>query len=413
MAKPEGRGIGDTGVMNGFNAGDLFISVSWLLALAWLWQAVTALRGMPTLPDLTRRGAVLPPLPEAEGPDCTVIVPACNEENSIQATLRSLLASTGVRLQIIAVNDRSTDRTGALMEAVTREAKGTPHELSVIHIQTLPADWLGKPHAMDMAAKEAKAPWLLFTDGDVIFEPQALHLALHETMARKTDHLVLVPTLIFKSMSERAMLAAMQTLSQWTVRMWKVADPSSRDFIGVGGFNLIRRDVYTKVGGFEALRMEVLDDLRLGWLVKRAGYAQRVAVGCDLVRIRWLQSALAVVHLVEKNGFSVYRFRVGLFLLACLGLAFLAVWPLAALAAGGWALGAGITTYLAIALVYAANQRVTQASAWLAVFFAPATAVVLYAFVRSMVLALYRNGIEWRGTHYSLDELRQHAGTGW
>lgn len=405
--------MGDTGGMDAFHGSQVFSAVSWLLALAWVWQAVTALRGMPTLPDLTDKNIVLPPLPERDGAHCTVIVPARNEEATIATTLRSLLASAGVRLQIIAVNDRSTDRTGCFMEEVAKEAVGTGHSLAVLHIETLPQGWLGKPHAMAFAAQQATTPWLLFTDGDVIFRQQTLQLSLREAERCKTDHLILVPTLIFKSVTERAMLAAMQALSQWTVRLWRVADPRARDFLGVGGFNLVRREVYAKIGGFEALRMEVLDDLRLGWLVKRGGYAQRVVVGRDLVRIRWLQSALAVVRLVEKNGFSVYRFRVGLFLAACLGLAVQAVLPLLALVAGGWASVAGIATYAAIALVYEANRRVTQSPAWLAVLFAPAAAIVTYAFLRSMTLALIRNGIEWRGTRYSLDELRRHAGAGW
>jgi hypothetical protein len=209
------------------------------------------------------------------------------------------------------------------------------------------------------------------------------------------------------------MLAAMSVLAQWTIHPWKVADPRAKDFVGSGSFNLIRREVYSRLGGFEVLRMEVVDDLRLGWLVKRAGYAQRVAVGPGLIRIRWLQGVFAVVRLAEKNAFAVYRYRVGLNLLACLGLAVLAVWPLAAMAAGGWAFVAGLLTYATIALAYGANRRVTQVSPWLAVFFAPAVVIVLFALLRSMILALMRNGVDWRGTRYPLDELRRHAGRGW
>jgi glycosyltransferase involved in cell wall biosynthesis len=397
-------------------AAQFFILSSWLLALVWLWQALTARRGMPSLPDLIGSGVLqLPPLPACEGPHLTVIVPACNEEDSIQTTLRSLLASTGLRLQIIAVDDRSTDRTGERMDEVAAEAAATggPHDLRVIRVSELPAGWLGKPHAMALAASNAAAPWLLFTDGDVVFHPQALDLALREALALNADHLLLVPTVILKTTGERAMLAAMQVLAQWMIRLWKVADPRARDFLGVGGFNLVRREVYTQVGGFAALRMEVLDDLRFGWRVKRAGYAQRVVLGPGLVRIRWIDGALSVVHLVEKNGFAVYRYRVGLLVLACFGLVVQAVWPFAAVASGGWALAAGLLTYAAIAMVYAADRRVTQVSPWLVVLFAPASIIVAFAFLRSTVLALKRNGVDWRGTHYSLDELRSHAGSGW
>jgi glycosyltransferase involved in cell wall biosynthesis len=301
------------------------------------------------------------------------------------------------------------------MDEVAAEAKVSdlPHQLSIISVRALPEGWLGKPHAMALGARQSSAPWLLFTDGDVLFHPQALELALREALAKKADHFALVPSLILRTSGERAMLAAMQVLAQWTVRLWKVDDSEAKDFIGIGGFNLVRREVYTQVGGFEALRMEVLDDLRFGWKVKRAGFSQLIVVGPGLVRIRWINGVMSVVRLTEKNGFAVYRYKMWLLLLACLGLAVEAFLPLAALATGGWASAAGLVIYAAIFVVYAANRRVTQVSPWLVVFFAPATVIVVFAFLRSMVLTLARTGVDWRGTRYSLAELRRHAGSGW
>jgi hypothetical protein len=266
---------------------------------------------------------------------------------------------------------------------------------------------------MATGAQQAKSPWLLFTDGDVIFEPPVLELALRHAQAEKADHLVLVPTVILETFVEAAMLGAINVLGGWTIRLWKVADPHARDSIGVGGFNLIRREVYGSLGSFEATRMEVVEDVRRGWLVKHGGYRQRIAVGPHLVRIRWWQGALGVVHVAEKNAFAVYRYSVALTLLASLGLAVQIVWPILAIAAGGWAFVAGVLTYVSIALTYQASRRVTLVSAWLAVFFAPATAVVLYALLRSMVLALVRDGVDWRGTRYPLEELRRNAKRLW
>ena len=394
----------------------IFVALSWIVALAWLWHAVASLRGMPTLPDLTQVDPdSLPPLPDGYAPDVTVVVPACNEEKNIQATLRSLLASTGMRVEIIAVNDRSSDGTGERMERIAAEAAadGGPHSLRVLHISELPAGWLGKPHAMAMGAQQATSRWLLFTDGDVVFRLRALELALRHAEAQKADHLVLVPTVTLKTNGEAAALGVMSVLGGWTIRLWKVADPRARDSVGAGAFNLIRRDVYLRIGGFEALRMEVVEDLRLGWLVKHCGYAQRVAVGPHLVSIRWLQGTFGIVHLAEKNAFAVYRYRVGMTLLASLGLALQIVWPLLAIAFGGWSLVAGLLTYVAIVMTYAANRRETLVPPWLALFFAPAAAVVLYALLRSMVLALVRDGVQWRGTLYPLDELRRNAGQLW
>jgi glycosyltransferase involved in cell wall biosynthesis len=391
--------------------------LSWVLAVLWLVHAIIVARGMATLPDVTP-GVTddgVSDLFATDEDQITVIVPARDEEASIENTLHSLLQSTGVRLQIIAVNDRSTDGTGIRMDDVAAEAATASggHTLRVTHVSELPAGWLGKPYAMASASRLARSPWLLFTDGDVLFHPRAIEIALHEAEARGADHLVLAPTVILKNVAEKAMLATMNMMSQGMVRLWKVSDPRSKDFIGVGGFNLIRREVYEKLGGFDALRMEVLDDLRLGWLVKRAGYRQCAIVGRDLVRLRWLHSPLGVIRLAEKNGFAVHRYRVGLTLLASLGLLALAVLPLVAIAAGGLSLAAGLLAYFAVALTFWGNRKVTPAPPWLAVLYAPATLVVLYALLRSMTLALIRQGINWRGTRYSLKELRRNAGRSW
>jgi len=396
----------------------LFLSLSWLLALSWLGLALAALRGMPSLPDLTRETPPLdlPKIPNTS-PDLAVVVPACDEEQTIAATLRSLLGSTGLRLQIIAVNDRSTDRTGSEMARAQSEADAARHQLEILTVETLPEGWLGKPHAMALAASRAQAPWLLFTDGDVLFSPDALARALRYVQAERADHLVLVPTLIVHSLAERAMQFAMQVVALWAIRLWRVANPRARDFVGVGGFNLIRREAYLAVGGFESLRLEVLDDLRIGWKIKRAGLRQRVALGPSLVRIRWIAGALSVVKLIEKNGFSTYRFHPILHVLVSLGLASAALLPLADLAAisvhspvGIAAAAAGAVSALGILLAYRAHRRLTQSPTWLAVFFAPCIAVVTYAFLRSMVLALARGGILWRGTLYPLALLRRNAG---
>lgn len=393
-------------------AAGAFSVCSWVLALAWLRRAVIALWELPRLPDLNRIDREsLPALSLTQSPHLTVIVPALNEESSIEPALHSLLASTGLQLQIIAVNDRSTDRTGELMEAVAANAAatGNPHTLQIIHLRDLPSGWLGKPHAMALAAQRAEAPWLLFTDGDVIFSPRALELALRYASKSSADHLILVPTLILRSTVEQAMLAAMQCLALWTVRLWKVADPHAKDSFGVGGFTLVRKEIYQRAGGFEALRMEVLDDMGFGRLIKQSGFAQRVVLGPGLVRVRWIDGSFSVPHLLEKNGFAIFRYRVGLTLLACFALLLGIVVPPAAMAAGGWLLLSGLLFYAAVALLYFAYRRVTKVPVWTAVFFAPATGLLVYAFFRSMVLALLRNSVEWRGIRYPLSELRRYA----
>jgi glycosyltransferase involved in cell wall biosynthesis len=402
----------------------IVLVLSSLGLLRWLWQAVAVVRGMPTLPDLLRpapTGSNLTieaePAPGATAntlPDLTVIVPACNEEASIQATLRSLLRSTGARLQIVAVNDRSTDGTGALMDEIAAEAhQGGPHTFEVIHNRELPEGWLGKTHALALGTAHATAPWLLFTDGDVIFDPRAVALTLEYTRRERADHVVLLLTLVQTGIGGAAVFAALQALGNFQNRLWKVADPKARDFFGAGGFNLVRREVYESVGGFEALRMEVVEDLRLAWKIKRAGFAQRIVLGPGLARIRWINGALGIVGLIEKNGFAAMRYKVGVSLLMFFSFAMAIALPIAAIAVGGWGIAIGLVIYALMAVAYAANRRVTQVSPWLVLLFAPAASIVLFALVRSMGLTLWRGGVEWRGTRYPLDELRRNAGPWW
>jgi glycosyltransferase involved in cell wall biosynthesis len=398
------------GSMN--SAGHVFAFICWALAGGWLVKSVAALRGMPNLQDLSDMDPdALPAMPANECPDLTVVVPARDEEAAIGACLRSLVASTGLRLQIIAVDDRSDDGTGEQMDAIADEvrAEGCPHQFEVMHIKELPPGWLGKPHALAAGAQRSVAPWLLFTDGDVVFSRRALELAIRGAQATRADHLVLTPTLILKTAGERAVLAAMQMLALWAVRLWKVSDPRARDFIGAGGFNMVRTEVYRQVGGFEALRMEILEDLYLGKRVKAAGYRQRLVLGPDLVRVRWMNGAFAVIRLIEKNGFAVTRFRTGLHILACLSFVIHALVPLIAIACGGWTEVAGVLTCCGIALAYHASRRVTRVPAWYVVTFGPAVLLVAYAFFRSMVVALARKGVVWRQTRYPLDELRKAA----
>jgi GT2 family glycosyltransferase len=384
----------------------------WLLALGWLWKAVAALHGMSQLTDLTVGDTVVaPPLAIDKGANLTIIVPACNEEQSIRATLCSLLASTGIQLQIIAVDDRSTDRTGEIMEEVARQAASdsSKHSLVVIHNGELPSGWLGKPYALNLAAQRAIAPWLLFTDADVCFAPCALELGLRYAIAERVDHLVLMPSLITKGFPEAIILGTIQALIHWNIRLWKVADRNVRDFVGIGGFCLLRTEVYMQLGGFSALRMEVLEDMSLGWLIKSGGFRSAVVLGPNLVTIRWIEGAFGIIKNIEKNGFAVFRYRVGLCVAACFALLIQVFLPVAAIAVGGWGVPAGLLTYLGIALAYRANNRLNGISPIGAVFFAPATAILCFGVARSMVLTLVRKGVTWRGTHYQLIELRRNA----
>lgn len=376
---------------------------AWIIALFWTAVIAVALRNLPGVPDvLDAKYASL----FAEQPLISVIVPARNEAADIEATLRSLLAVEGVRLEIIAVDDRSTDATGAIMDRVAAGAAN----VRVVHVAELPDGWLGKPHAMAVGAARASADWLLFTDGDVLFAKDALLRAMNFAQSTRADHAIIFPTLILEGFGERMMLGFFHAFSVLYSRFWRIPVEGTKEAVGVGAFNLIRRNVYREIGGFEALRMEVIEDLRLGVEVKRHGFRQCVAFGRDLVRIRWVVGAAGVIRNITKNTFAAFRFRVWLTLAACAATAVSCLAPIVVLAGPWWMRASGMLTMLMLFLLYRYYGRYTGIPAWYALVFPVAACLSIYAILRSMILTLARGGVVWRGTLYPLTELRKHAG---
>src|SRR6267378_8531204 len=198
--------------------------VGTVLAVAWFSRIVDAALGMPKVADICRPEWDRNPVSPSGNPRVSIIVPARNEEESIEQALNRLLALDYDNYEIIAVNDRSTDRTGEIMERIAASAK-VQGRMKVIHIATLPSGWLGKTHAMWTAARQAGGEWLLFTDADVLFKPDALRRALAYAEAEAADHVVLFPRMIMKSPGEKMMIAFFQTLFVFGHRPWKVADP--------------------------------------------------------------------------------------------------------------------------------------------------------------------------------------------
>jgi GT2 family glycosyltransferase len=385
------------------------ILINWLIAVLWLWRSASALRHLPRVPNLLDEIYACRER-QREQPRISVIVPARNEEQAIEQTLRSLLAQQGISIEILAVNDRSTDKTGEIMERVTAEGRAQGKSIATIHIEELPEGWMGKTHAMALAARQATAPWLLFTDGDIFFREDCLCRAM-QYAEKEADHLVLFPTLTLKSMGERMMLSAFQVLSLLASRPWKIADPKSRESVGIGAFNLIRSDVYRSIGGFEAQRLQVLEDLRLGYEVKRNGFRQRGVFGRDLISVHWAAGALGIVHNLTKNVFAVFRFRSAPLIGACLALSLFCLLPAIGFL-GPWTMRiASLLAAIAAFSVYWYCQRRLNGISAVYMFLLPVAAcMILYTLLRSMVVTLVSRGVVWRGTFYPLAELRKHAG---
>jgi glycosyltransferase involved in cell wall biosynthesis len=376
-----------------------------ILALAWLSRIVDAAIGMPSVADVSRPEWNRNPATTTGNPRVSIIVPARNEEKDIAQALTQLLALDYGDYEVIAVNDRSTDRTGEIMEEVQRNSNG---KLKVIHHQELPAGWLGKTHAMWTATNAANGDWLLFTDADVLFKPDSVRRAMAYAEAEGADHVVLFPQMIMKQPGEYMMIAFFQTMFVFGHRPWKVADPKTKDHMGVGAFNLVRRSVYESVGTYEALRMEVLDDMKLGKVVKNAGFAQRNVFGGDLISIRWANGAMGVVNNLTKNFFAVLSFKWPLTLISAFGLAFLNLMPfLGVWLAHGWErLPYGIALASMFSIYLGMSLR-SGVPAYYFLLHPVSTLLFVYTLLRSMFHTLWNDGIIWRGTRYPLEELRR------
>ncbi len=385
------------------------------MALAWASRIIDAALGMPSVADVSHPEWDRNPVSPAGNPRVSIIVPARNEEETIEQALRTLLALDYDNYEVIAVNDRSTDRTGEIMEQTGSQASqnrrdlGHPRlEFRVIHHTELLSGWLGKTHAMWTAANQATGDWLLFTDADVLFKPDSLRRALVYAEAERADHVVLFPQMIMQGVGEHMMIAFFQTMFTFGHRPWKVADPSTDDHMGVGAFNLVRRRVYDAVGTYEALRMEVLDDMKLGKVVKKAGFAQRNVFGADLISIRWARGAMGVVNNLTKNFFAVLSFQWWRTVVCAFGLLFLNLWPFLGIwMAHGWGRLPYAVALGSMFLIYVGMSWRSSVPPYYFLLHPVSTALFTYTLLRSMVHTLSNDGIVWRGTKYPLEELRK------
>ena len=377
-----------------------------LLALAvatlLLWWALTldwalGVRSMGSLRG-TREGA-----PHA-WPSLSVVIPARNEAATLGRTLRTLLAQDLPRLEVVVVDDRSTDGTGAVAaDAARRDAR-----VRVVTVEELPGGWLGKTHALQRGAEAAAGRWLLFTDADVRFAPDALRRALAYALDRGLDHLVVLPRLEARGALLGSFVAAFGLLFSVYTRPWRARDPRSRAAIGIGAFALHRADAYRKAGGHAAIRFRPDDDLALGQLLKGAGLRQEAVFGADDVIVEWYPDLGSALRGLNKNAFAGLGYSTVRLVVVVLALLVTNVLPFVALPlVGGATRGVYALVVATVAFIYAFDAPRLRHSPWLFALHPVGVALLAYAAVASAAKALRRGQIEWRGTHYPLDALRR------
>ena len=374
----------------------------WLALFAAVSMAVLFVEGLRGARSLRHLHEV-PPVPRPEAPPVSIVIAARNEERNIEHALASVLGQRHEPLEVVVVDDRSTDATGAILERMAAEHR----RLRVVHVADLPRGWLGKNHALEVGAAEAKGEYLLFTDADVVMEPDTVARAVGYMRAHGLDHVAAGPRVEMPSLALRVFVVLFALFFAIAFRPWKARDPRSSAHIGVGAFNLVRAEAYRAAGGHRPIAMRPDDDLKLGKLMKKHGFRQDFLVATEMLRVEWYRTFGELVRGLMKNGFAGVDYRLRLVVAATVAqlLVFVLPWVAVWLTGGATQILFGVAVLLAFGM-YAGAAREQGVSPLYGVLFPVATLAFLYIVWRAALVTLFNGGIDWRGTHYSLDELR-------
>jgi glycosyltransferase involved in cell wall biosynthesis len=370
------------------------------IAIFWISYGLYIAYGALRLPWLRDFGAVA----DVECPPISLLFAARDEEEKLPAALASLAAIDYPNLEIIAVNDRSTDATARILEDFAAQHP----RLRVRHISTLPAGWLGKPHALQRAYEVARGEWLVFTDADVRFSADVLRRSVAIAREKKLDHLTLFCDVEMFGFWEKVLITFFGLSFHMATDPHRVGNPKSRSYVGVGAFQMVKRAAYEGSGGHARLAMEVVDDMKLGKIVKLAGFRSGVAVARDFVVVRWHAGAGNLIRGVTKNFFAAAGFSLWQVGTAVAGSMLINFVPFVALPfLRGWAFWLDFTAVVIIVAFHAAVNVVMRVSPLYALTHPLGSVMLAYMLVRSTVVTLRQGGVVWRGTFYGLEELKR------
>ena len=377
-----------------------WISFFGVIAFFWVFHGLRVAWGLVRLPWLKD----FAPLAYAECPRISLIFAARDEEEKLPGALATLATIDYPNLEIIAVDDRSQDATGRILD----EFAASHGRFRVVHVTALPPGWLGKPHALQQAYEASAGEWLLFTDADVRFAPDALRRAAAVVKQKSLDHFTLFGDVEMVGFWETVLITFFGLAFHIAHDPYQVSNPHSRAYVGVGAFQLMKRSAYEDCGTHRRLAMEVVDDVKLGKLVKQAGLRSSVAVAQEAVVIRWHAGVGNLIRGVTKNFFAALGYNLPLVVVAICGMWMMNVAPFVGVIWGhGWVRAlSGIA--VVIALAFHVGVDIAMHVSPLYAFTHPLGAVLFsYMLLRSTVVTLWQGGVTWRGTFYPLEELRR------
>ena len=373
--------------------------ISLVLVVACFLEISLGMRTMTQLEDVSVGDEI--PLPKV-----SVIIPACNEGATIEPALRSVLDIDYPHLEIVVVNDRSTDNTGAIIKQLQCQFP----RIQTIEISELPENWLGKSHAQQVGADYANGEYLLFTDADILMEKTTLRRALNHMLNNSLDHLSIFFGNIAPGGLLNAIVVDLGVGLLLLLKPWRARDPMSKYFMGVGAFNLVKASAYRAIGGHSSFSMHPIDDIMLGKTLKQNKFRQDCLLGNKFIQVKWYGSIRDLVSGVMKNTFAAYDFNVFRVTLGVLLVGILSIFPL-------WALflSTGITQVLFCAIVliriisFGLGFWTIGLPIWYAAWSLISPYINCYIVLKATITTLANNGITWRGTHYPLAKLKQHS----
>jgi glycosyltransferase involved in cell wall biosynthesis len=374
--------------------------LSALIAFFWLTHGLRVAFGAMRLPFIKD----CPPAADADCPRISLLFAARDEEEKLPAALASLAAIDYPHLEIIGVDDRSQDATGRILD----EFAAAHQRFRAVHVTELPPGWIGKPHALQKAYETSTGDWLLFTDADVRFKTDLLRRAVSLIKARSLDHLTLLCDVEMVGFWEPVLITFFGLGFHLGADPGRVSNPRSSRYVGVGAFQLLRRSAYEASGTHRRLAMEVVDDMKLGKIVKQAGFRSECGVSEDFVTVRWHAGLRNLVRGVTKNFFASAGYNLGVVTAQLAGLLMMNVLPfVGVIFAHGW-----MRLFYAIAAVIAVGFQagvamVMRVSPLYALTHPLGGLLFSYMLLRSTVVTLRQGGIIWRDTFYALDELKR------
>lgn len=272
----------------------------WAGAIIWLILLIQGVLNAILVPDLGNARAPEP----TRWPLVSYLVPARNEEAGIRRALSSFCKQDYPAFEVVVVNDRSTDRTGPILDELRREFAN----LTVVDGVDPPTGWLGKPNALQEGLRHARGEWILMTDADAIHAPDSLRRAIAYGVADQAGMVIVRPRHVNGGVMEAILMSGVNFFFFVATPMFLVRYSQSPLFAtGSPVFNLIRRDALAACGDFACLRQAVVDDLEIGFCIKRAGHRLLVAFAGDRIDHRMYQGARETIKGFGKTTYPTIR----------------------------------------------------------------------------------------------------------